>query len=185
VTAPGHPGEPADDDLSDLLDEAALDAAARARRAAREGRDRARELATWVGTLRDLVERAAVVQVRTVTATTPTGTLVGVAADHLVLRLRGGGLAVVARAATTGVQVVDGPARAAPAAGDRRAPTDRALLEVLDRWREDGAEVHLTARGGATERGRIETVGEDVLSLTSSAGTVHLPADAIVSVTVR
>lgn len=171
-----------DRDLSALLDEAAVDEAIRSRRAAREGRDRARELATWVGTLRDLAERGAAVQVSTVADTAPMGRLVGLAADHLVLQVPGGGFTVVARAHTTAVRETAG---GAPAAGDRTAPTDQALLEVLDRWREDGAPAHLVTRGGATERGRLVTVGEDVLSLATSAGPLHVPVDAVVSVTVR
>ena len=171
-------------ELSALLDEAAVDAAVRARRLAREGRDRARELATWVGTLRDLAERAAVVQIATVADVVVVGRLVGVATDHLVVRVAGGGLSVVARAATTAVRESE-PGPATAGAGDRPAPTDQALLEVLDRWREDAAPVALVTRSGSTERGRLVTVGEDVLSVATATGTVHVPADAVVSVTVR
>jgi hypothetical protein len=172
-------------ELSALLDDAAVDAAVRARRVAREGRDRARELATWVGALRDLAERTATVQVHTAADVACTGDLVSVAADHVVLRLHGGGFTVVARAAITGLRVVAPDTPAGAAAGARPAPSDQALLTVLDRWREDGAPVHLVTRGGDGERGRFVTVGEDVISLATSAGTLHVPADAIVSVTVR
>jgi hypothetical protein len=184
VTGPGTP--PADDtrELSTLLDEHALDVAVRARRAAREGRDRARELATWIGALRDLAEERASVQVRTVTESTVTGALLGVAADHVVLRVAGGGLTVVAGAAITGVRVQD-RAGAVPASGDRPAPSGRHLLEVLDRWREDAAPVLLVTRGGDSERGRLVTVGEDLVSLATAAGPLHVPEDAIVAVTVQ
>lgn len=183
ATGPAAGG--AEHDLPALLDEAAVDAAIRTRRAAREGRDRARELATWVGALRDLSERSATVQVRTTSDVAPTGDLVSVAADHVVLRLHGGGFTVIARPAITGLRVVAPGTDARAAAGDRAAPSDQALLTVLDRWREDGAPVHLVTRGGDSERGRLVTVGEDVISLATSAGTLHVPADAVVSVTVR
>lgn len=172
-------------ELAELFDDAALEAAVRARRVAREGRDRARELATWVGALRDLVEREAAVQVATDSDVAVAGRLVGLAADHLLLRVPGGGLTVVARAATTAVRETDPAAGTAPAAGDRPAPTDRALLHVLDRWREDDAVVALVLRGGASERGRLVAVGEDVVSLATSAGVLHVAADAVVTATVR
>ncbi|WP_157041582.1 hypothetical protein [Nitriliruptor alkaliphilus] len=184
VDAHGDGGDQAA--LSALLDDAAVDAAVRARRIARDGRERARQVATWVGALRDLAEREADVQVHTDADVAVVGRLIGVASDHLLLRLDGGALTVVARPATTGVRETDGAAAATPpAAGDRPAPTDQTLLEVLDRWHEDAATVHLVTRGGATERGRIVAVGEDVISLTTGAGTLHVPADAIVSVSVR
>jgi hypothetical protein len=172
------------DEVTGLLDEQALDDALRARRATREGRDRARELSTWVGALRDLAERSATVQVFTVAGTEVTGALLAVAVDHLVLRVAGGGLAVVARAAISGVRGA-GSGPSVPAAGDRPAPSDRVLLEVLDRWREDAAPVHLVTRGGDGERGHLVTVGEDVVSLTAAAGTLHVPVEAIVTVTVH
>lgn len=178
-------GEDPEVQLAAVLDEAAVDDAIRARRAAREGRDRARELATWVGALRDLVERGADVQVATDADVVVTGRLVVVAVDHIVLRPSAGGLTLVARRATTGVREVTAGGPGGAAAGDRVAPADQALLEVLDRWREDAAPVHLVTRGGASERGQLTTVGEDVVSLATSAGTLHVPADAIVSVTVR
>jgi hypothetical protein len=182
---PGTEPTDAAPELSTLLDDAAVDAAVRSRRAAREGRDRARELATWVGALRDLAERSATVQVHTTSDVAPTGDLVSVAADLVVLRVHGGGVTVVARAAITGLGVVAPGTGARAAAGDRTAPSDQALLTVLDRWREDDAPVHLVTRGGDSERGRLVTVGEDIISLATSAGTLHVPADAIVSVTVR
>lgn len=179
----GRPG--ADPDLAALLDDEALAAARRERRAAREGRDRARELATWVGALRDLVEREAAVQVTTDTGVAVAGHLIGLAADHLVLRPPGGGWTVVARAATTAVRETDPAAVSAAAAGDRTAPSDQALLHVLDRWREEAAVVTVVLRGGTTERGRLVVVGEDVISLATTGGVLHVAADAVVAVTVR
>lgn len=175
---------PEEAELSALLDEQALADAVHARRAAREGRERARELSTWVGTLRDLAERRATVQVRTETVVTIAGVLLAVAADHLVLGVAGGGLTVVARPAVTGVRVQDPEGRVA-ASGDRSAPSDRAMLEVLDRWREDAAPVHLVTRGGDTERGRLVSVGEDVVTVATNAGPSHVPSEAIVAVTVH
>jgi hypothetical protein len=184
MTRDAAPVDPADE-VTGLLDDEALDGAVRARRAVREGRDRARELSTWVGALRDLAERRATVQVRTVAGTDVTGALLAVATDHLVLRVAGGGLTVVARVAISGVREPGGPGASVPAAGDRPAPSDRALLEVLDRWREDAAPVHLVTWGGDGDRGRLVAVGEDVVSLSAAAGTLHVPVEAIVTVTVH
>lgn len=189
MSPPDEPGVPrsgrrrtgTDHDLAALLDDVAVADAVRSRRVAREGRDRAREAATWTGTLRDLAERRASVHVRTADVTV-TGVLLGLADDHLVLRTPDGAIAVVARVATTAVRPLDEPV---PAAGDRPAPSGATLVEVLDRWREDGAPVHLVTRGGDTERGRLLTVGDDVVSLTTTAGVLHVPVDAIVSVAVR
>jgi hypothetical protein len=168
-------------ELAALLDDAAVADAVRVRRAARAGRDRARETATWIGTLRDLAERRAGVRVRTADVAV-VGVLEGLAEDHLVLRTPDGAIVVVARAATTAVHHLDDPVAAA---GDRRPPSGTTLSEVLDRWREDGAPLHLVTRGGDTERGRLLSVGDDVVSLTTSAGVLHVPVDAIVTVTLR
>jgi hypothetical protein len=185
VTRPGTSGDAAaaagERELAALLDDAAVADAVRVRRAAREGRDRARETATWTGTLRDLAERGAGVRVRTAEVAV-VGVLDGLAEDHLVLRGPDGAIVVVARAATTGVHHLEDPVAAA---GDRRPPSGTTLSEVLDRWREDGAPLHLVTRGGDTERGRLLSVGDDVVSLTTTAGVLHVPIDAIVTVTLR
>lgn len=175
-----------DDEVADLLDTAAVTAAVEARRAAREVTERARELATWDGTVRDLAERTATVTVATIGPGTHRGALVGAAADHLVLRLADGGLTVVVADAVVSLRLApEQPVAHVPADGDRPPATASTLLEVLDRWREDGARCHVTTSDGGTERGRLRTVGEDVVSLVGSAGTVHLPAAAIVAVTIR
>jgi hypothetical protein len=170
--------------IAGLLDAAALAEAVRRRRAERQTRDRSRELATWVGTLRDLAEAAAVVTVTTTAGSAHRGVLVGVAADHLVVQ-PGNGVSVVARAAVVTVRpaVVDGSVR--PAAGDRDPASAARLLDVLDRWREDAAPCHVTLRDGDVVQGHLGTVGEDVVSVVTGDGAVHLPVDAIVAVTVR
>ncbi|MTV24537.1 hypothetical protein FTX61_03770 [Nitriliruptoraceae bacterium ZYF776] len=166
------------------FDDAAVDAAIRARRSQHDAALRARESATWTGTLTDLAEARRSCQVRTEAGTAHTGTLDAVADDHLVLR-GAGAVTVLARAAVVAVRV-DASGRDLPATGDRPAPQDRTLDEVLGAWAEDRSPVHAVLRGGDAVLGTLTAVGVDVVSVTADGGgTVHLPLRAIVAVTVR
>lgn len=192
---PSHPSassepsavEPAPDrGFDDLLEVAVVDEAIRQRRARRAARDRDRELATWDGTLRDLAERTTTVTLATRAGTSHRGVVVTVATDHLVLRGHDAALTAI-RGATIVSARPDpaSPVAATSADGRRPPPSEARFLEVLDRWREDGAPCLAVLASGDTERGELTTVGEDVVSLRTSAGTVHVPASALVIVTVR
>ena len=177
---------PGSDPVDDLLEAAAVDDAIRRRRAERDVRDRSRELATWSGTLRDLAERAVPVTVTTSAASTHRGVVLVVAADHVVIRAGDGALAAVATAVVVAVRADPSSVPGRGVADGRRSPASEArLVEVLDRWREDVAECVVLLTSGDRELGRLGAVGTDVVTVRTSAGTVHVPLAAVAAVTVR
>lgn len=156
---------PRRDPYVDLADEAAHQAAVRARASERELRDRAAELAGWDGTLRDLAERRASVTVQCRSGRVHRGVLVAVADDHVAMRLPGGQLVALADRAVTSVRPEPGSA-AAPAMGDRERAQDRTLLEVLDRAVGERRRVALSLDGAReVVGGTLLAVGEDVITL--------------------
>jgi hypothetical protein len=173
---------PARDPYVDLADDASHDAAVRARAEERDRRDRASELATWVGTLRDLAERRAVVSVRARSGRLHRGGLVGVGLDHVVLELPVGSLLLLALEAVRTVRPEPGEP-APPAMGDRDSAQDRTLAEALARLVEERRAVALMIRDVAEPlHGRIVGFGEDVVTLRligADRGTVYLPLAAV------
>lgn len=166
-----------------LADEAALRAAVASRLEERDRRDRAAELATWIGTLRDLAERGVRVSIACTSGRTHRGVLVAVALDHVGVELDSG--SVVLLALDTLRAVRPEPGQPAPAAmGDRdERPADRTLAEVLTDLAERDGEVAIVLRD-VTEplQGEVLGLGEDVLTLrTSGSGrdTVYVPLAAV------
>lgn len=176
---------------TDWFDDAAVDAAIAARRAQHDAAHRASESATWTGLLADLAEAAADVQVRTSAGTAHSGRLVAVAEDHLVVR-SATAVTVVARAEVVTVQQPPTDRRRSPVGGERPAPLDRTLDEVLAAWAEDRAPCRLVLRGDEVVDGLMVGVGVDLLAVVperdgvaSRGQVVHVPLDAVVAVTVR
>jgi hypothetical protein len=173
---------PARDPFVDLADEAAHEAAVRARAEQRDREERAAELATWIGTLRDLAERRLPVSVRARSGRVHRGALVGLGADHLVLRLQAGSVALIALEATRTVRPEPGQP-APPAMGDRDTAQDRTLAEALARSVDDRRPVVLVLRDVEDPlQGEVIGLGEDVVTLRLGGvdrGTVYLPLDAV------
>jgi hypothetical protein len=175
VTAPTPPAR---DPYVELADEASHEAAVRARVEERDRRARATEVATWIGTLRDLAERRAVVGVRARSGRVHRGALVGVGLDHVVLERPGGTLTLLALQAVRTVRPEPG-APAPPAMGDRESPQDRTLAEALHRLVEGRAPVVLVVADVAEPlHGQVTGFGEDVVTVRltgADRGTVYLP----------
>lgn len=156
---------PRPDPYVDLADESAHQEAVRARAAERELRDRAVELAGWVGTLRDLAEAETSVSVRCRSGRVHHGTLLAVAEDFVAMRLPAGQLVALAGIAVTSVRPEPG-GRAALAMGDRERAQDRTLLELLDRAASERRRIALCLDGSPEAlQGVLAGVGEDVVTL--------------------
>jgi hypothetical protein len=173
------------DPFLDLSDEAAQLAAVHDRFERRERQQLAAELATWVGTLRDLSERELTVAVRTAGGRVHRGALIAVGRDHVALRLLSGSLVLVALDAVR--TVVPEPGASAPVAtGDREHAQDRTLIEALERHVEEVREVVVLLRDTHEPlSGTVLAMGEDVLTLRADGnrrGTTYLPTTAIVAV---
>jgi hypothetical protein len=179
---------PRRDPFVDLADEAAHEEAVRARARERALRDRAAELASWVGTLRDLAEREVGVVVLGRSGRAHRGVLVAVAEDYVAMRLPAGQVVALAAGAVTSVRPEPGLATA-PAMGDRERAQDRTLLELIDRAAQERRRVALAAEGaGDLLQGTLAGVGEDVVSVrldSHERGMVYLRLDAILEVVVE
>jgi hypothetical protein len=179
---------PARDPYVELADEATHEAAVRARAEQRAREERAAEVATWIGTLRDLAERGVAVSLRARSGRTHRGALVGVGTDHVALRSHAGSLVLVALTATRTLRPE--PGEHAPAAmGDRARSQDRTLIEALARLVEERRPVVLAVRDvGEPLQGEVLGLGEDVLTLRlrgGDRGTVYLPVAVIDEVAVE
>jgi hypothetical protein len=179
---------PRRDPYVDLADDAAHEAAVRARAEERDLRARAAELASWAGTLRDLAEREDPVVLTGRSGRSHRGVLVAVAEDYVALRLPGGQTVAVAADAVSSVRPEPGSA-ATPAMGDRERAQDRTLLELLDRAAEERRRVAVAVEGAADVlQGTLVGVGEDVVSLrldSHERGMVYLRSRAVLEVVVE
>lgn len=170
-----------DDPYQALVDESrhreALDDRARQRWL----RTQLEEGARFVGTLADLADQHVAVTLRTGAGTAHRGWLVGVAADHVVLRPADGPRAYVALDAVTDVRPEPGLGHGA-ATGERAALADRTLAEVLLRAVPERPRVHLRVRGQPDGMsGQLRGVGRDVVSVLLDGGrdVVYLRVGAI------
>jgi hypothetical protein len=151
------------DPFQDLLDAARADEAARSRVRERWLRQQAEEGARLSGTLLDLAELGVHVAVRTASGRSWQGTVVAVGRDFCVLRGPWGPDTCLSLGAVTLVR--PGARAAAPtAAGDRVAPLDLTLRELLARLAGGRPEVGVVSAGEGVS-GRLQGVGVDVLSL--------------------
>jgi hypothetical protein len=173
---------PESDPFVELTDRAALREAVTARGNERERRERAAEVATWDGTLRDLAEQGTNLVIRTSGDRVNRGVLIAVGIDHVAVRLANGSTLLIA--ADTVRSVRPEPGRSAPVAmGDRERSQDRTLTEVLAIVIESRPEVVLSLRDSVDPLvGTVIGVGEDVATVRLSGGdrpTVYLPLAAI------
>lgn len=170
----------------ELVDDARVGEALAERNAERLLRQRAHDTASFVGTLRDLSERATTVVVVTAAGRRHRGALLGVARDHVVLAGPVGAVHVRLDVIVT-VRPQPGSGAVA-AAGDRGAVDDLLLPELLARVLVDRPTVVLAFDGpGEVLRGRLETVGEDVLTVRpdGEGELVFVPARAVTEVVVE
>ena len=181
-----RPPEP--DPFVELGDDERIRAAIEARQEGRQRRDRAAEVATWIGTLRDLAERELGVVVRLAADRVHRGSLAAVGQDHIALRLASG--ATVLIMIDTIRSVRPEPGRVAPVAmGDRGSSQDRTLVEALERLAEQSTEVVLALRDTEDPINvRLVGLGEDVLTVRTTGGdasTIYVPVTALREVVVR
>jgi len=175
-----RPPEP--DPYVDLADTAAHEAAVRARVEERARRDAAADVATWIGTLRDLAERAVSVSVLTSSGRSHRGSLAAVGIDHVALQLISG--AIVLIALDTVRTVRPEPGQPAPVAmGDRERSQDRTLSEALQYIVDEQREIVLLLREVVDPMpGAVIGLGDDVLTLRvrgGDRGTLYVPLSAI------
>ncbi|MCC5947228.1 MAG: hypothetical protein JJT89_02125 [Nitriliruptoraceae bacterium] len=175
-----QPPEP--DPIVALTDDERLQSAITARSAARERRDRAAEVATWIGSLRDLAERSAAVVVRVAGDRVHRGALVAVGIDHLAVRLESGAVVLVAEDTVRSVRPEVGSGISV-ALGDRERAQDRTLVEALQLLYEDARTLTLVLRDVADPLpGRLVALGEDVVSVRPAearSDVVFVPIAAI------
>jgi hypothetical protein len=173
---------PARDPFVELADEAAHEAAVRARAELRGREERAAEVATWVGTLRDLAERRLTVSLRARSGRVHRGALVAIGKDHVALRLLAGSMALISLDATRTVRPEPGRP-APPAMGDRENAQDRTLIEAFARAVEDREPVVVVVRDVEDPlQGEVIGLGEDVVTLRlegTDRGTVYLPLTVV------
>lgn len=179
---------PRRDPFVELTDDAAHAAAVRARTEERALRDRAAELASWVGTLRDLAERGTPVTILSRSGRTHRGVLVGVAEDHVATRLPGGQLVAIAAHALSSVRPEPG-ASPTVAMGDRERAQDRTLLEVVDRVAAERRRVAVSIEGSDDVlQGTLASVGEDIVTLqldSHDRAMVYVRAAALLEVVIE
>lgn len=173
------------DPYLELGDAARQDAEVAARSERRSRLERASEVATWRGTLRDLAERRVPVSLRLAGGRTRRGSLVAVGADHLGVRTAAGQLVLVRLDAVRSLRPEPG-LPAPTATGDRDRVEGRHLVEVLAEFVEERARVVLGCDGWDEPLvGELSGLGEDVLTLRVEGvdrGTVYLPLAAVTEV---
>ena len=165
-----------------LEDDARQGAEAAARAERRSRLERASELATWRGTLRDLTERQLPVSLHLAGPRARRGRLVALGADHLGLRTPAGQLVLVRLDAVRTLRPE--PGLSAPAAtGDRDRIDGRRLVEVLATVVEDRQRVALGCDGSQEPLvGELAALGEDVLTMQldgAQRSVVYLPLAAV------
>lgn len=175
-----RPPEP--DPFVELTDRAALRDAVTERGRERDRRDRAVEVATWQGTLRDLAERETHLAIRTAGDRVHRGVLIAIGVDHLAVRLANDTTLLIADDTVRSVRPE--PGSVAPVAmGDRERSQDRTLAEALAIVIEDRPDVVVALRDAADPvGGTVVGLGEDVVTIRTTAGdraVTYLPLSAI------
>lgn len=151
------------DPLVDLLDEARAGDHGTARARERWLLRLAEEEATLAGTLLDLAERGSGVAVRSLSGRVSHGAVVAVGTDFVVLRAEDRRDVCVRLGAISTVRPAAGE-RHVSARGDRPAPLDLLLVEVLAGLAPDRPRVALLAAGELVA-GELRAVGADVVTL--------------------
>lgn len=180
--------DPGADPFVGLADDAVHEAAVRARQDRQARHQAAIEVATWVGTLRDVAERDVPIVLGVAGARRHRGVLTGLARDHVAMRLTSGVLVLVALDLVRSVRPDPGAA-APPSTGDREHALDRTLGEVLQRYLEHERILVLRLRDDDDPiRATVVGLGEDVLTLRLAGdahGTVYVPLAAVAEVLVE
>lgn len=155
----------ASDPLVELGDDASLRSAIRDRQERRDIAHVQADLATMVGTLRDLAERAIGVTIMTDMDRRFQGVLIAVALDHVVLTTAAAQHVHIPLDAVHHVRTEPGLSRGV-ARSDRAAAQDLLLQERLARWQHSPPHVGVYVVGRPDPiRGRLVAVGEDVLTV--------------------
>lgn len=181
---------PGPDPYLALSDAASQEHAVEERRRLREQLDRAADVATWVGTLRDLAESRSPVTLSVVGGRTRRGAVTAVGSDVLVVATPAGDRLLIRLDQVRAVYIESSASSAspgagpAPARGHRGPASPRRFLTVLSSAVEHDPLVSLWLEGLPDPlRGRVLGMGEDVLSLRPGEGghgVVQLPTAAIV-----
>jgi hypothetical protein len=156
---------PATDPTVRLRDDGSVEDAVAARRARHHFAQVESELATFVGTLRELAERGVEVTIRGDDDRGFQGVVLAVATDHVVMATPPGQRVHMLLDAIHTVRVEPG-SRAGIPRSSREAAQDLLLLERLDRWLDDPPDVAIFVAGRIDPvRGRLTAVGDDVLTI--------------------
>lgn len=154
---------PRHDPLVELLDEARAGEQGAARARQRSLQRQAEEGASLAGTLVDLAERGSPVSVRSTAGRTNHGTVLAVGRDFAVLRTEDGRDVCICLGAVAVVRPSSAE-RHVPATGDRPAPLDLLLVEVLAGLAPERPRVALVVAGQLVA-GELRAVGADVVTL--------------------
>ncbi len=170
------------DHYLELGDDARLAEEVAARSERRSRLLRASEVATWAGTLEDLVERRSPVVIRLAGNRSYRGALVALGRDHVAVRTSAGQVALLSTAAIRSVRPEPGAAPA-PATGDRERSQGRTLAEALERCTEEARRIVLGLEGvDELLAGAVIALGEDVVTFRVDArdhGVLYLPMHAV------
>ncbi|TVP65051.1 MAG: hypothetical protein EA340_13060 [Nitriliruptor sp.] len=173
---------PERDAFLELGDAARVDEEIAARGERRSRLSRAREVATWDGTLEDLAEHRQRVIVRLAGGRSYLGALVALGRDHVAVRASGGQVVLVRASAIRSLRPEPG-SPAAVAAGDRERSEGRTLVDVIGRLAEERARVVLGLEDvDELLAGVLLGLGEDVITLRvepGEAGVVYVPTAAV------
>ena len=175
-------------ELRRLLADAAADAAARERSQERTLRAVAESEATFAGVILDLAERGTTILVRTIAGRLHRGRVVGVGASVLALQDGGRPPVLLTVAGVTSARpdpAVDdhGLERATDVSGNRPAPIDVPLGQLLAVLAEDRPRVQVAVPGDEPVAGELRAVGSDVVTLRlDGRRLVHLRLAAVVEV---
>ncbi|HUF33486.1 MAG TPA: hypothetical protein VMN58_09800 [Acidimicrobiales bacterium] len=153
-----------DPELIELLDEEHAADRGAARDRERALRHVAEDGASLGGALLDLAEQGTPVTVRTRSGRTHHGSLVGVGDDFCVLQAARGSLTYLATDTVTTVRPQPGE-RHPVATGDRKAPRDLRLVELLASALAERPRLALVLSGGEVVAGELRAVGTDVVTL--------------------
>lgn len=170
----------------ELVDDARLGEALAARNAERLLRQRARDTASFVGTLRDLAERGTTVAVTTLAGRRHRGAVRALATDHLALRTAAGTVHVRLDVLAT-IRPQPGSGTVV-AQGERDEVDDLLLPELLARVAGDRPTVVLAFDGAVDRlRGRLDGVGDDVLTIRpeGEGELVYVPTAVVTEVLVE
>jgi hypothetical protein len=168
--------DPAENPLARWLAEARSDVERSARHRAAWLSQRDQEAASFVGTLVDLADAGIDVTLETV-ARRVGGRLTGVGVDVVVLR-DGPRWVAVPLGSLEAVRHAGSPR----STGDRQAPDDATLLDLLDALAAEQERVGITSRSGNRVVGRILSAGADVVTVAADGEarpTVVVAIDAI------